>query len=145
MRARCLDLSIETWQFWKRAERVHRELFAHAVRDRAGLLPERAVVLLDAVDESLELPAQGDASGAEDELVEVLPVPGIHGEPRVDVRVHEHIVEQRKVRQGAIPGAILEHRVGRATLTVENDMRWMRCRKPTPFGDGERITARQRS
>jgi len=90
-------------------------------------------VLLNAVNESLQSPAQIDAPSTKDELVEVLSMPGIHGESRVNVRVHEHVVEQPKARQGSVPCAILEHRVGRATFTVENNMRRMHRRQPAAF------------
>lgn len=102
-------------------------------------------MLLDAVDESLELPAQVYTPSTQDKLVEVLAMPGIHSHPGVDVRVHEHIVEQRKARQGPIPSAVLEHRVGRATLTVENDVWWMRRRKSPTLRNGNRITGCQRA
>ncbi len=53
------------------------------------------VVCLDSRDKGLELLIEGDALRPDDQLMEILTMPGLHGQPGADILVDERVVENR--------------------------------------------------
>jgi hypothetical protein len=96
-------------------------------------------MVLDSFHQLLELPAQSYCLRAKDQLMQVLPVVRLHSQTGVRVLVDEDIVEHHKVRQGTIPGVVLEDRRWRSAAAFEDDMRRMLGRKASALRDWQGI------
>ena len=98
-----LDRGIDIRLKLKRAELVHRE-GPHLCGGNGRLTPPQLrVVRFDLGDELVQVALKGDALRAEHQLMEILPVLGGYGEPRVDVLIDEGVIEDRDVGQRAVP------------------------------------------
>jgi hypothetical protein len=86
-------------------------------------------------NERLKLLAQGYRVGAENQLVLVLSVVCLHGQPRVHVLVDEHVVEYHEIRQRAVPGVVLEDRRWRSIAAFEDNLKRMLRSEASPLRD----------
>ncbi|MBV8590857.1 MAG: hypothetical protein JO212_12525 [Acetobacteraceae bacterium] len=72
------------------------------------------------LDDRLQIAFQGNATRPEDQLVEVLPVVSLNGEPGMNVLVNEMVVEHHDIRYPSVPGALHENGVWRAARSLDD-------------------------
>ena len=91
----------------------------------------------------LQLLVQCHRPGAEDQLVQPLPLLGSDDEARVDIFVDERVVEHDHIRESPVPRVVLKHRRRRAAVAIEDGVRRMHGREATPLSDRDRVTCCQ--
>ncbi|MFZ3351221.1 MAG: hypothetical protein WA268_10190 [Xanthobacteraceae bacterium] len=99
---------------------------------------------LNVFDRLLQSAIERDALSAQNKFMEILTVVGIDDESGANVVIDECIVEDRHVRNRAVPCAILKDCRRRSPIAINNDVGSVRRAEALTFDDRKRSVCRER-
>lgn len=140
-----LNCGVDVWMCLQRTKVIDRDRAPRGGRNCVALCSQRAIMLLDLIDELLEGATERDTLRTKNQIMKTLTMVWFDNEPGANIVIDKDIIENSHVRNGSVPGIALKHSWRRPAVAIDHDMRRVRRAQPVALGDRKGGTCSERA